>query len=266
MSDINPGEELQNFLTQLYSSQAGDFLQRVDYDFMSDGDLYDLFFSSCINYILRRLITTAEYFRRKYPAGNYGEYRHREELRQYLRDYTRYKDKQIDDLLVLLNRCLSACDDEPTPHQKTGIKKQARQKGYHCYICGEELDYEIDNEYLSASVDHAWPRSMGGLSQASNLRVACRRCDNQNKKDFIDASDYHYEEISLVSASYDEYKSRERNRHYEVAVFAKTQFKCAVCDAPAHRVGTLHIGRKEPSDSWHFLNLVAYCSKHMPEE
>lgn len=266
MSNINPGEELQNFLTQLYSSQAGGFLQRVDNDLMSDGELYDLFFSSCINYTLRRLITTAEYFRRKYPMEKYGPNRHRTELRQYLRDYTRYKDKHIDSLSVLLNRCLSASDEEPTVHQKNRIKKVTKESGQNCYICGEKLNFDEENSYLSPSVDHAWPRSMGGLRHDNNLRVACRRCDNQGKKDFIDASDYHYEEISLVSTSYDEYIRQERNRHYEVAVFAKTQFTCDVCGAPAHRAGTLHIGRKEPSDSWHFLNLVAYCSEHMPKE
>jgi 5-methylcytosine-specific restriction endonuclease McrA len=209
---------------------------------------------------------TAEHFRRKYSPDRYGEYRHREELRKFLRDYTRYKDRQIDTIVVLLDQCLLARDDDPTDREKARIRRDARNKGRHCYTCGEELDYQNNESWLFASVDHYWPKSMGGLSNPDNLQVTCKRCNNHDKKDFVDASDYHFEEITLVSASYEEYMSRERNRQYEVAVFAKTYFTCAVCGQPADRVGKLHIGRRELSDSWHFLNLVAYCSEHTPEE
>lgn len=258
--NINPGKELQNFLTELYSLQSGNFLQKIDDDLMSGGELYELFYTSCINYLVRRFITTAEYFRRKYDPEDFGDKHYRDKLREYLRDYTNYRDKFIDRLVLLLDRCLTTSDDEPTDHVKARLKRKAREAGQFCFVCGEELDYTNSNPKLSATVDHIWPRSMGGGSHTDNLQVACQRCNNNIKKDFIDASDYHYEEISLVSPSYDEYIRRERNRSYEVAIFAKTQFTCAGCGQPAHRVGKLQIGRKEPGDSWHFLNLVAYCS------
>lgn len=268
-STINPGEELASFLKQLYPSPPSKinvFLQKMDYDLMADGELVDLLYRSCINYAVRRLITTAEHFRRDYPPDQYGSSRYQIELRKHLRDYTRYRDRVIDKLVKLLVKCLRAMDQAPTAHQKRKIRRQAAQNSLSCYICGRELDYDKHSrEHNSATVDHIWPRSIGGLSNDDNLRIACHDCNANLKKDYIDDSDYHYEEIALVSASYAEYREQEKSKQYEVAVFAKSQSECSVCGQPAHRVGDLYIDRKEPSDSWHFLNLAAYCFEHKPK-
>src|SRR5256885_9635856 len=108
MSDFNPGQELKDFLTELYPSDANTFLERMDSDLMSDGKLVNVFYSSCINYLVRRLITTAEFYRRKYPS----EWKLK--LRKFLRNYTRYRDRQIDTLILLLSKCLAARDGNPS--------------------------------------------------------------------------------------------------------------------------------------------------------
>ncbi len=267
MSNINPGQELREFLIRLYPleqirdmSRGGrTFLQKMDYDLMSDETLSNTFYSSCINYLVRRLITTAEYFRRKYP----DEWRL--ELRRFFRNYTRYKDRDINDLTLLLSKCLSAYDSNPSDSVKAMMRKEAKNKR-HCYICGEDMDYENANGLNSATIDHVWPRAMGGLSHNENLLVACQQCNNKHKKDFMDASDYHYEEIALVSDRSDPHFTNEMNRQYRVAVYARTEFTCAVCGQPAYRVGKLEVGRIEAQDSWHFLNLQAYCLGHLPEK
>jgi len=267
---MNPGEELKVFLTQIYSnssSKADGFLAKLDNDLMCDGSLIDIVYRSCINYIIRRLITTAEYFRRIYDPKIYGQSRYQRELRRYLRDYTRLRDQHVNELLHLLVKCLKASDSYPSDTQSRKIRQEAEARSASCLICGRELDYTRNSQnILSVTIDHIWPRSFGGLSENHNLGVVCQHCNNELKKNYIDDSDYHYEEISLVATSYEEYTSKMKNRQYEVAVFARTQFKCFVCGQPAERVGELQIGRIEPSDSWHFLNLAGFCYEHKPSE
>lgn len=267
MPTIDPGRELQLYLEGEYARKDDEFLRQVDYDLMADGQLGELFRQSCINYIVRRLITTAEFFRRNYPPETYGSQRHLRELRGYLRDFTRYSDRTVDDLVRILTRCLIAMDDDITDTQKHRLKRSAREAHNDCSVCGGDLSFQRNStDWIAATVDHIWPRSLGGRSEDDNLQVACKACNVRNKKDHIDASDYHYEAISFPVASYEEYCRDVLNREYEVAVFATTGFTCSVCKVPASHVGRLYIGRKDPADSWHFANLTAYCKHHKPEE
>ena len=221
---------------------------------------------SCVNYLVRRLILTAEYFRRKYPVTKYGQERHVKELRNFLQSYTRYAERQVNEIVPILVRCLAAGDDEPTTHEKAKIKKRVKEHGWGCHICGISLDFtETTVTKNTATIDHLWPRSMGGTSDIDNLRVACSKCNNEHKRDHIDASDFHYEEITLPITNYGEYVSKALNREYEVAIFAKTGFTCSVCGQPASRVGELYIGRIDLNDTWHFANLTGYCEAHRSE-
>jgi 5-methylcytosine-specific restriction endonuclease McrA len=260
MPDFNPGQELRDFLTELNPIGTNTFLEKMDNDLMSDGKLVNTFYSSCINYLVRRLITTAEFYRRKYPS----EWKLR--LRKFLRDYTRYRDRHIDTLILLLSKCLSARDASPADVDKRRLRREAQRHGYNCYICGEEMDY-VDSEIWNyATVDHMWPTALGGLSDFDNLMLGCKRCNNEHKQDYLDASDYHYEEMSLVSDQGDDNFSSEMKRKYRVAINAKTEWSCTVCGQPAYRVGTLELGRIEPEDSWHFLNVEPYCARHSPKD
>lgn len=267
MPTIDPGRELQLYLEREYSRVNDEFLRQVDYDLMADGQLTELFRQSCINYMVRRLITTAEFFRRSYPPTTHGPQRHLRELRDYLGDFTRYSDRTIDDLMRILTRCLIVLDDEITDTQKNRLKRSARETNSDCSVCGGDLSFQGNPaSWIAATVDHIWPRSLGGRSEDDNIQVACRACNEQNKKDHIDASDYHFEAISFPVVSYEGYRRDVLNREYEVAVFATTGFTCSVCRVPASRVGRLYVGRKDPADSWHFANLTAYCRHHKPEE
>lgn len=265
MSEPNPGEVLRGFLVNIYPLKEHTFVHEMDDDFMSDGELVKTFYYSCINYLVRRLITTAEHYRRRFPPDLHGSNRYKSELKKFLKDYTRYNDRQLDKLVTLLHECLAASDRLPSPTTISKKRARASEQNHYCYICGREVNYQHSGEHNNATIDHIWPRAMGGLSDNDNLQVACEACNSRYKKDYIDAADFHFEEISLISTSYEEYSGKEKNRAYEVAVFARTNYKCAVCGQPAYRLGELKIGRIEPNDSWHFLNLQAYCSEHAPE-
>ena len=246
---MNPGEELRDYIAVMYPVGKGSAAERMDFDLQGDGELLSLIHSSLINYLVRRLVVTAEYHRRTYT----GEWKTR--LRKYLRDYTRIPDKHHTPLLELLSRCLSAKDEPITDGTRNKVKKSERDKGHGCYVCGGSMDYGKPNQPNSHTLDHLWPNALGGSSDEENLRGACQICNSSVKQDFIDASDYHYEEISLVSGDH-------WNGHHRGAVFSRTKFRCGYCDQPAYRVGKLKVGRREDEDSWHFLNLAPYCPTH----
>ena len=66
-NNINPGEQLREFLKKLFPADVKNdsFISRIDYILQADGELIDLVYNSTINYVLRRLIVTADYFQRK---------------------------------------------------------------------------------------------------------------------------------------------------------------------------------------------------------
>jgi hypothetical protein len=77
---MNPGEELRDYIPVMYPVGKGSAAERMDSDLQGDGELSSLIHSSLINYLVRRLVVTAEYRRRTYP----DEWKTR--LRKYLRE------------------------------------------------------------------------------------------------------------------------------------------------------------------------------------
>lgn len=273
MPTSNPGQELQSALERLYPFDPAKTIEMIDHDFMSDGEISQVARKSAVNYVLRRLITTAEHHRRKFPVDKFGEARYVVEFRKFLRDFTRYKPKDIEKIVEVISRCLLVSDHNISDGRRNQMKKSVREQNLKCYMCGGDMaattaDLEPESRDKTAmsnllTADHVWPRSMGGLSEEINLRAACARC-NTERQNTIDAYDAHYEEMSFLAVHYEDYEEKEKRRKFEIAVFAKTNFTCYLCKNPAARIGKLFVGRIEPSDSWHFMNLAAYCSIHRP--
>ncbi len=53
----------------------------------------------------------------------------------------------------------------------------AERDGWWCWLCGEAVDPTATGPW-QPTVDHLVPRSRGGSSDAANLRLAHRRCNN----------------------------------------------------------------------------------------
>lgn len=262
---INPGQRLRFLLEERYSEES--YLQDIDFELGCDGKLKDLVYSSTINYVLRRFIASAAYLNRKYEQ--HGDGRVRVELRKYFKDFMKLDESIITEIVGLLMEALRNSSSNFNQTEKRIAKSQVKKYNWGCYICGRSIHF-IDSDdpkvkATRATADHKWPRFFGGNSTPGNLRYACSDCNNKYKQDFLDYSDYHYEEIALVIDSYENYIEKSRNRSYEAAIFAKNDYNCIVCSQPAYRVGELYIGRIDLSDSWHFLNLTSYCQFHKPE-
>jgi len=262
----NPGKMLQGLLKEIYpldDTSSKSVVHKIDNALMAEGEFLHLVYESSINHLVRRLITSAEYLRRKYdlfPDDSVSE------IRKFLRDFTHIPPSRREKIATLLVECLRERDREISQNLKDSIRKEAQRRGTKCYLCGCEIDFERTDtpRFNSFTLDHLWPRKMGGKSLESNLKIACKRC-NELKTDYIDASDFHYEEICLVTNEKDESFNVEFKREYKIAVSAKSDFRCMICEQPAERVGELQFARREPNDSWHFLNVDAYCSEHTPE-
>lgn len=263
MTQLNPGEKLRELLHEIYpySSRGMSVIEKIDYDFVADGEISRFLYQSSINYLVRRLITTSVYI---YKINSNDLTKNlRREIENHLQDYTRLNSTQIREISRILVECVQAANK--TSYEKRRIIETARSRRFCCFTCGTKLDFDDKDSWSYATVDHLWPRSMGGHGEIDNLKAVCRSCNNLYKADYIDASDFHYEEISLTCTSYVDYL-KERERQYELAILAKTNYKCAVCNLDAHYIGELRIGRKDPKDSWHFHNLQAYCSHHLPKQ
>jgi 5-methylcytosine-specific restriction endonuclease McrA len=264
-NNINPGEQLREFIKKLFPADAKNdsFISRIDYTLQADGELRDLVYNSTINYVLRRLIVTADYFQRKCKKEEKGDEKFITDLRAFLKDDMRFPEKHIGLIIALIRDCLDKRNAHVADSTKNNIRKRARDNNKACYICGGELDFDTrkTNSYNLVEVDHKWPQTMGGASDNFNLEVACSTC-NGKKSDHIDASDFHYEKICLVSDENDKHFSTEMNRQYELALWAKREFKCSICEKSAADAGKLKFGRKNPNDSWHFLNIEIFCEKH----
>ncbi|GAB4190333.1 MAG: hypothetical protein OHK0022_02980 [Roseiflexaceae bacterium] len=257
MNKISPGEELKNLLMKFHpKTHSTNFVKQLDYCLAADGELEQLIYLSSINYLIRRFINTSQYIYQEY-----GEYSFRSELQQYLRDHTRYTDRQRTDIAYALEKCLKYMQEtESATGDMNSRRNEAKRFNFNCYICGTTLDFGGSDPDKIATADHIWPRSMGGLNEKENIKVACGKCNNKLKRNRLDYSDYHYESISLSSNEGSANFLTELESQYRIAVYTKSQFSCESCGQPAYRVGKLLVGRRDTSDSWHFLNMVAYCA------
>jgi len=262
---LYPLHELKALLKEEYFDDKKSYLNQADRDFNADGQINDLFYGSFINFLIRRLITATIYIHKKYAP--LGDGRIKGELRSYIQYYTAFNGQKKDKLVDILFRCVEASFDDFNKDDKKAAKFQAKKHDWKCFACGCELDLDDEQVDNYATNDHNWPKGFGGLSELGNLRLLCKPCNNQFKKDYIDVSDYHYEEIALRHLTYADFEKEEKkyNRRFEFVVLAKSNFSCVGCKLPAYKVGELKMGRLETDDSWHFLNLGAYCNNCNPE-
>lgn len=256
--DINPGLILRDFLQKLcpIRSDAGlSFISQIDYSFKADGALSELVYKSTINYLVRRLINTAEYLRRKYESDDFPEGTFVQELRSYLKSETRFRDPDIEKIISIIQACLSVRNQRRKSRQAfVKHKKQiGGAYGLLCYICGKSLSSEEEIQ-----VEHNWPKALGGSSKYFNLRLSCKSC-NSEKGTYIDGSDFHYEHICLSTDETNDGFNHELKGLYRVALSAKSNYRCTLCEGDVESVGRLRFVRRNPNDSWHYLNIDAIC-------
>ena len=255
--DVNPGLELRKLLQRMYPFDPGtesSFISRVDSAFKAEGSLSKLLHESTMNYLVRRLINTAEFLRRKYESDDFPPGKFVEELRQYLRNETRVRSSDVEKLLAILQSCVAFKKKNRKSIRKEQFIKRAfpNRVDLLCYICGKSLTLE------EVQIEHEWPKTLGGSNEDFNLKISCCSC-NAEKQSYIDGSDFHYEQICLSTNESDESFVKEFKKIYKIALSAKHGYKCALCGQSAEFAGRLNFVRRNLSDSWHFLNIDTIC-------
>ncbi|MDZ7959764.1 MAG: HNH endonuclease [Aulosira sp. DedQUE10] len=194
MDNINPGTELRNLLKELYpqnnkdSEESNSFVSRIDSALIAEGEFAEVVYQSSINYMLRRLINTAEYLKRKYETDEFPSGKFIEEFRRFLIDNTHVPSDKLEKLLVLLQICLSTKNKKVKSSRKKRLINEYQLKNeLRCYICGNLNPDEVE-------IEHIWTKTMGGATEDFNLKLCCSFC-NDHKQHYIDGSDFHYEQI-----------------------------------------------------------------------
>ncbi len=262
----NPGEKLRDLLGSIFAydpTTENSVFSRMDEAVLANGELALLAHSSLVSYLTRRLITAAEYIKRKYNNEGYPDGFYIQKIRDYLIEQTRLPSDQREKILAMLLECLSARSRKVPVKTKQRMRTIAQKDGLKCYICGCDMDFSLRDEYLAAIIEHVWPNSMGGDRHETNLRVSCKKCSD-NKHNYMESSDFHYEEICLVDEEGSEDFNKKLTRQHKIAVWTKSGYSCILCGKPASE-GTLGFARRNINDNWHFLNMDAYCDEHLAQ-
>ena len=63
------------------------------------------------------------------------------------------------------------------------LRRTWREKfGDSCRDCTRQMDFKHHNSWSYATVDHILARALGGTEELENLRIICRRCNNDKAK------------------------------------------------------------------------------------
>jgi hypothetical protein len=118
ISNTSPGQELQFFLKQIYfndSPEKATFANRIDDALRANGEVAELIYNSTINYMLRRLINTASFIKRKCDRNNQPEEKFIVELRKFIQENLNLSNNQdAEKLHTLLRECLNVRKKEIT--------------------------------------------------------------------------------------------------------------------------------------------------------
>jgi 5-methylcytosine-specific restriction endonuclease McrA len=259
-----PGSELRLLLDKMFPGDAISggkddqrFVNRVDYALAANGELSSIVRESLISYMLRRLVKTAQMYKRENDDAGLDASKLVERLRSYLRRELNFDRDHIEKVVILLVEITKIA--EPSTGRVNSVKRQLRANGaYKCYVCGRAVQYNDDTLDDYAELEHIWPNSLGGPNTDENFDIACKKC-NKAKEDYMDASDFHIEHATGISL-------RSLNRHDRVSIWSKTGNTCVYCGESASYIGQLYIARNNRNDCWHFINLVPFCGKHYTPE
>lgn len=254
IEDAGPGEQLYSLLESLVP-RNDDFPSRVDELLRADDDFAELLYRSTLLYVTRRLVRAAQFIARR--VSNDNELYQR--LRQHLRDEFELGVRG-EAVLALLVAILQGIRAEASGHAENQIKIAAERSGvYRCYLCG----CEFNPRTVPHKFEHHWPRSLGGVTSSSNLRLACDAC-NGIKGHILPDCDVHYEHLAIQTVPGDDSFLREFNHYFRLAVQLRSQSSCYVCGISVGKHGPMRAARVDTTLSWHYLNVALFCEKHYP--
>jgi 5-methylcytosine-specific restriction endonuclease McrA len=277
----SPGAQVRLILSEELPQEdyhTRSFANAVDRTLVADGRLAALVRESALDYAARRLIVGSQFVQAT-GGWEFDDPAFTVALRQYLREHTYLRESVRERLLPLLREATRLRDEKLGRNAKRSFREREREAGRtKCYICGREMDFEPAGSHwnttqrdqgelegddrgqseLYATVEHVWPRRLGGINRDDNLWLACDRC-NGVKDDALTGSDFHFERF--VRAERPSLTIED-----QMIAWYGSGLKCTHCHRPPIQVGELTLVRDEEEDCWHIHNVSAYCSQHVPAD
>jgi hypothetical protein len=261
---ISPGEELFVWILNRYKRQKvaqDSWVSNMSREFNMD-ELEDFLLRSTVLMVLRRLIWNASWYEKRFVDRSITIERFEKDYLLEVFGFGR-KDRLLISKLVF--ESLDATKRDISPGLFTELKKQARNRNQRCEICGRIIDYDATDTQNAFSLDHLWPQSLGGLSEAWNLRTSCKNC-NSRRQNIVEASDVHYEHFHVkTDQTSDPGDSfwKQLNNEFRIAALMRADFECEICGESVENMeeGPAFVTR-EREENFHIFNIQVYCKKH----
>lgn len=258
----NPGEELFSWILDRYKKQKvgqNAWVSNMAREFNMI-ELEDFLLRSTALMVLRRLIWNASWY-----ENRFGESRAIRFEKDYLLGVLGFirQDRLLISKLVF--EALDASKKNISLGLFRNLKKQARNRSQCCEMCGCTIDYDTNGLPNSFSLDHIWPQSLGGLSEESNLRVACNDC-NSRRQNIVEASDVHYEHFHVKTDwspdPTDSFWAQFKNE-FRMAALLRSAFQCEICGESVESMeGGPDFVPRDRDENLHIFNVQVQCKRH----
>lgn len=262
---LSPGEKLFIWILDRYKKlKAGDssWITRISQDFDLE-DLEKYLLRSTSFMLLRKLIWNALFYINTYVDLDQSRQCFD---RDYLVRCLGFNSQERREILKMTFDCVAERNRDISNGLLNRLKAEAKLTGSRCSLCGREINYEANGEYNSFSLDHIWPRSLGGNSDEWNLRTSCKQC-NDKRQNLADSCDVHYEHfhISVMDDSEDKTNfKKEFEWKYRFAALFKSDLKCEMCGVPISQAGgEFDFIPIRTEEIINMFNVKTVCSKHI---
>jgi 5-methylcytosine-specific restriction endonuclease McrA len=254
---------------------------------LRDPQQYEFMTDRLVNFVLARLVVRGVQI---YKANRQlpSEVWHRL-WSESVSDVLNVSDDVRDDITWHLSKiCPRVLSDgaKLSGNQKKRITRFAHANSHRCYICGYHLEYdkrgevECDNDVIdvldeassdvlpsrrSFEIDHMFPQKRGGGRSAENLAACCEEC-NKYKDVLLSFADFPLE--NAITGSIGASVRKTFGGRNKFALLWRQSGSCAICETKFHDASDerLYLIRRNPSDSYHSLNVDVACGACIDEQ
>lgn len=257
----NPGLNLFEWLQKhfpMQKSEPSTWIKKVTEEMCYEG-LDEFLWQTTLKMVLRRLIATRELYRRERRGGDPET--------AFLKDFinstfsiSRTERAALSNLVEQAHRAYRQDIPDRLTRQ---AHNRVKQNGACCELCGVALQVEREDEFDYRTLDHIWPRALGGPPTEENLRLVCKRC-NSLRQDISGLCDTDFQLFHVrVPMEEDDSYSKEFSRKYRMAVADDFNQSCAICNLPVTAPKLLtnfkQIRRDEAPGTF---NVQLVCDRH----
>ena len=137
------------------------FIDRIDHRLREEGEYHNLIYLSSINFLLRKIIKSAHYYKKKSEIVD--DYDYIEQSRKYLGEILNFEENEVEKILSLVIIIVSYYEKKPSSGARNELIKKSKTNGTPCYMCGKAINYDDSTSFEFIEVEHVWPKGMGGV-------------------------------------------------------------------------------------------------------